>query len=65
MERIGKLSVIGDEYDRDAPNELGELSKESKQGRVKKVEWKIAIELWGLASTTVREIIYRVCQWVF
>ena len=39
-------SVIGGEYDRDAPNELGELSKESKQGRVKKAEWKIAIELW-------------------
>ena len=30
-----------------ASNELGELSTESKQGRVKKVEWKIAIELWG------------------
>ena len=47
MEGIGKLRVIDGEYDRDAPNELGELSKESKQGRVKKVEWKIAIELWG------------------
>ena len=47
MEGIGKLSVIGCDYDSHAPNELGELSKESKQGRVKKVEWKIAIELWG------------------
>ena len=52
MEGIGKLSVIGGDYDSHAPNKLGELKKRAsrgdggiKMGRVKKVEWKVAIQL--------------------